>query len=646
MKYNETNRSRGATIHILIVWSHGKKQKNKIFTDIQSCFEVIKVFNIHWDKKRFLENLTVFYAHSQKHLSPDSLQSLMLNKMKHCGTGDFHVVVFKDNSPVYETRETSSGGALVNIRVFEKKQLYRQWTGGGHKVHCSNDAWETNKDLTILLGLNTNDFCQKYGTTCNERSLVEEYISHNCIGVNGYDNIKQFFYVLNNSVKYVVLRNHECLPEQFTVAGHGDIDLLVENKNYIKYLTLAHDVYKIPYRVYHTIRINGEDIPFDFRHVGDNYYDIEWEKNILENREFLPKGFYTPNAQDQFYSLLYHAFIQKPSVADDYIKKLMSYSEKIGIKYSTAKKDEAIKLLDSFLEEMEYEFVRPSDKTVFYNNDSLKISNYANRHGQFVSKNLQDENHPVPFVSVVYEKDDSYYKRGSDFLIDNEIRFLKELKDYDWAPVLLGSGVNKDGKYMETQKIKGDDFNTFFSKTENLTYEHIRSFIKETLSILRTLTEKKIVHRDFIGQNLIIQKKENEYKVYLIDFGWTIYKNEYHACLKPENLGNGHAPQNGISDLYTFSSTLRKRWPKVRYVIDICNQLERNIFQGTDDTQECLQILNKVGYLINKPLKYIDRYILFEQRHQRIHNVRRKITDKYKKWKRMANNWYIKDIHY
>lgn len=630
MKYNNQKEYDDIAIHIIIIWSNASIQKDRIISDIKQDFDIIKLFNVHWEKKLFLDNLKVFYAHSQKKLSSTALISLMENKMKHCGDKDFHVVVFRDNSPIYENRDTSSGVSLVNSRVFDKKQLYRQWTGGGHKIHCSNDAWETNKDLTLLFGLNTEDFCLRYGKKRSENSLMEENVSHNCIGVNGYDDIRQLFYVLNNSVQYVVLRNHECLPEHYTAEGHGDIDLLVENFNYIKHLTSAYDVYRSPYRVYHTIKVGGKQIPFDFRHVGDNYYDIEWEKSILKNRKFQSKGFYTPNDKDQFYSLLYHAFIQKPSVAEDYIRKLNNYSKRIGIEFNTSRVEDAVGLLDSFFEEMQYEYVRPNDKTVFFNKESLKKSNYAYRHGRVVSKYCHDENRKVPFVSVVYEKDNSYYKRGSDFLINNECRFLKEIKDFDCFPVLMKSGVNQDGAYLETQKIEGYNFDAFFSKPENITYEIISSFIKAVLQILRIFVEKKIIHRDFIGQNFIIQKTDNVCKVYLIDFGWAIFKNEYNTSLSPNGLGSVYAPQNGISDFYTFASTLRKRWPKVHYVTDICDQMEQNIFQGTDDTKECLQILFNVEKLVNKSLSYGDMYILFEQQHQRLHQIRYRLLLKFR----------------
>ena len=82
--------------------------------------------------------------------------------MRHCGTGDFLLVVLEDPTPEYGMRETSSGPRRVNVRLFDKKQEYRRWTGGGHRIHTSDTSYETDKDLTLLLGVDEAGFCSRY----------------------------------------------------------------------------------------------------------------------------------------------------------------------------------------------------------------------------------------------------------------------------------------------------------------------------------------------------------------------------------------------------------------------------------------------------------------------------------------------------
>lgn len=614
-------------IHILIIWSNALEKKDEILNDLNKSFSVLRVMKVHWDEELFIKNLTVFYAHSQRHLNETKYMNLLHRKMKHCGNKDFIFVAFEDKSPVMENRKTSSGFALVNANVFDKKEQYRELTGGGHKIHTSNDEWETNKDLTVLFGKNTKNFFNWI-----ENENIDTY-NKNCVGVNGFDSIRQLFYLLNNTIKYCVLRNHECLPDQYHVEGHGDIDLLVENKNYIKYLTLANDVYHLSYRVYHTIRIANKDVPFDFRYVGDWYYDKRWEQKILKNRQLISKGFYVPNDKDQFYTLLYHAYIQKKAVADDYINKLSFYGNKISIDFNSSAPN-AICLLDSFFKRNKYEYVRPTDKTVYFNLNSLNLSNHAYRHGKLVSKNCQDEESTVPFFSFVFKKEKSYYKLGTDFLINNEVRFLKELSHYDCFPHLMDFGLGEDGSYLETKNITGESFTVFFSVKKHMTIEYIRSFISETIKILRILAKNEIIHRDFIGQNLIIQEYNKGCKVSLIDFGWAIKKIEYDDCLRPDCLGSQFAPQEGYSDFYTFALSLKKMWPNIKYIDQISSVLQKNIFYGEDDTSECLHILDDVEKIIKKRINIKDVYRLIEKRHPRLLRLKSEIKKYQKKMKR------------
>ena len=51
--------------------------------------------------------------------------------------------------------------------------------------------------------------------------------------------------MLNNSINYLVLRNHEEFPYNFNLKGHDDIDLLVENLNATVYLTNAKKVFNV-----------------------------------------------------------------------------------------------------------------------------------------------------------------------------------------------------------------------------------------------------------------------------------------------------------------------------------------------------------------------------------------------------------------
>ena len=62
-------------------------------------------------------------------------------------------------------------------------------------------------------------------------------------GTDSWDSLQELFYVMNATVDYVVLRNFECLPEAYTLRGHGDIDLLVHDYDEAVRITCAKRVF-------------------------------------------------------------------------------------------------------------------------------------------------------------------------------------------------------------------------------------------------------------------------------------------------------------------------------------------------------------------------------------------------------------------
>src|SRR5699024_6306118 len=80
---------------------------------------------------------------------------------------------------------------------------------------------------------------------------------------------------------------------------------------------------------YQTV-VQGQKIPLDIRYIGDQYYDPNWENDMLNRMIY--KESYVPILRDDdyFFSLLYHAKIQKREVKSEYVPRLIQLSEKIG----------------------------------------------------------------------------------------------------------------------------------------------------------------------------------------------------------------------------------------------------------------------------------------------------------------------------
>ena len=289
-------------------------------------------------------------------------------KAEHCGYGKFLLIIVEDEKPIYEKRNTTKGEKIVNINLFDSKEKFRELTGGGHKVHATNDEIETNHDITLLLDKNLEDYMKQ--EEINEEKQKMILLKKELFGANGWKNVNDIFYVLNNCINYAILRNYENLPDEIYVNDHNDIDILCDSCQNAAYLLNAEKVFQESYRVHYKVRVGNKYANFDLRFIGDNYYIKELEERILNNRVFNVKGFYTLKEDDYFYTLLYHALIHKNIFKDDYKIRLSNMKPEL-IKKETTEED-MLNILKEWLKQNDYIAIKPEDKSVYYNLENLK----------------------------------------------------------------------------------------------------------------------------------------------------------------------------------------------------------------------------------------------------------------------------------
>ena len=347
-------------IHLVIIWSEADNKKDKILNDLSSKFEILKQYIIGWNTADFSDNLSRFYG---ENLPKNS------DKETHCGIGNFYCIILKDKNPIYDYRNTSKGNRVVNVNLFDSKQRYRSWTGGGHKIHASDNINESKLQIALLLGGKYSNYL-KLGS--NNNGLV--VYNNNIQGNEGWDSFSHLFAVLNECLTYVILRNFDNLNEELDTL-HPDVDLLVDDKDIAINILNAKKTYSGKNRVQYSVKISGKDINFDLRSVSDNYYNEKWQREILLNRRSF-KGFFIPSKQDYFYSLLYHAIIHKRGLTIDYIDKLIELSNDIQLNLS--KKDfldkEPLKILVNHMDITNNVIVVPNDISVYFNYEILKKS--------------------------------------------------------------------------------------------------------------------------------------------------------------------------------------------------------------------------------------------------------------------------------
>ena len=185
-----------------------------------------------------------------------------------------------------------------------------------------------------------------------------------------FASIQDFFRALNQAdVKYLVLRNYESLLEpELYVDGHGDIDMLCEDSQQIVRLVGARPL--TPDKdglcgdgIHYSIIVDGQPVKLDLRHLGDGYYCTKWEQEMLDRRVG-HECFYVMNDEDYFYSLIYHAVLQKRSLGEDYRSRLLNMSRGLGLNVTDGSEREFLRLLQDHMRNNDYRFTYAQDHMV------------------------------------------------------------------------------------------------------------------------------------------------------------------------------------------------------------------------------------------------------------------------------------------
>lgn len=348
--------------HIIIFWHNACKKYDELISLISPKLTIIKVYEYHWDESKALENYAVFYGNKSDKIK---------YKLKECGKGFFRVLIVKDNNPIYQERKTSSGYKNVNINIFDLKQKLRNITGGGHKVHASDNQSEFIHNLAVLFGISKNEV-DDIVPDCGEIHIV----NRNIYGVSGWHSWKELLKILGLCTDYVVLRNFETLKKGNIKSCHEDVDILVKDRKIAETTIAGKRKFRNPNRVMIEVMINGQPNKIDVRYYGDNYYCKEWENNILESR--VKYSFFTiPDLVNYNYSLLYHALVQKEAIANDYLEKFI-------IAFDTKEIEYLRKKLDLFMTKNNYTYVTPLDSSVYTNLSYRKQLNLSTRRVLFV----------------------------------------------------------------------------------------------------------------------------------------------------------------------------------------------------------------------------------------------------------------------
>ena len=306
--------------NIFVIWEKALESKDDIAKLILEKFEIVTIFKISWNESNINSNFKRLYR-----LSSDKEGE---REAKLRGKGTFILYILKQTNPLYLYHTTYSGKVdIMNKDIINLKESIRSKLKD-NLVHSSNNIQEFFRDATLFLGYERLQKVLK-----NEFLNAEYSISTDIAGSNGWVNFEDFFWTLNYSLNYVVLRNFEFLPNEF-FENDKDVDILVDNQEEFLFLTNSSmPKIKKSGRTSCQVQIQKVNVSFDAITIGDNYYDYTWQCNILKNSTQV-SNIQIPRKDDYFFSLLYHAKLQKAILKDNYIfllKKNGCISSKSGI---------------------------------------------------------------------------------------------------------------------------------------------------------------------------------------------------------------------------------------------------------------------------------------------------------------------------
>jgi len=353
-------------IHLFIIWEKARRKTDELFNDIGKNFEIRDVYEIKWSSNNFARNLKKFYGVTL----PDPYR-----KIEQCGTGPFLLVIVIDKKSKHDIRRTSLGKQLVNTNIYDAKRRYRKLLGGSFPIHGSIHEKETNHDITLLLEKNleevSNELPSSWDGQIKKRDLE-------LIGIDGWRDLKQLFFVLNNTVNYVVLRNFEELPGKLLDPKHDDVDILTDDQWQIPYI-LGKNLPDEKNPEYPFVKIDEKFIKFDVKYVGDTYLDEKWARDILKRKTLTKDFVYVPSDEDYFYTLLHHIIVQKTKLTVDYKERLEKLAGKLKIEnfqLDSSKTNNLKSYLDIFMKKNDYRYTYTLGYKIGHN-EFLRLINVA-----------------------------------------------------------------------------------------------------------------------------------------------------------------------------------------------------------------------------------------------------------------------------
>lgn len=387
-----------ADFALFAVWEAGRPYIDNLRNRLKEKFDIIAESKIIWSENHFHFNAQRIYEAPVFETTGQPLLSPHKDKI---GGNSFIIFIVRDDHPKYTYCQSVSGKIeLSNINAvnvkYEIRNLIESETQIKYGVHSTNNIYEFFFQAPLILG------AKRFKHILSGEKLRETEIKKDLEGAGGWNNYNELFEILNLTSNYLVQRGFETLPKN---NPELDIDFLTDN-----YQRLASAIGGIqkknqPYKA--SIKVGEEKISLDIRFTGDKYYDTAWSKNMLE-RKIIRNSVFVPREDDYFFSLLFHAKVQKPTVKGKYRPILQDLAAHLEFDWFTFEmlEDNVLsgRILKGYYEASGYYYENPIDKGV-YKNKELTSLLPTPRHEYLIPKTLKQRVYPfVPQFLIQLKK--------------------------------------------------------------------------------------------------------------------------------------------------------------------------------------------------------------------------------------------------
>ncbi len=304
--------------HLFILWENARNKEKEILEEIKTQFKILKEYEIEWKRENYKKNLSVLYGH-------DIFDENFLEKDR--GFGSFLCVIVEDENPIYGEISTLRGTEQVNLNCYNlKNDLRNKYCNAGYSIHSSLSEKEMRHDFAVLFGMSLSDFMYNLPSIGSQR----EYLTNDTVSVEGWKNLEQVFYILNETIDYVVLRNFEDLPNNYKIDEHKDIDILVDNvQAFCHLMQPLSNLKENAFPLTCFVKVGNDVVPFHKKFPLDGYYDYKFSKRLIKEKVLNSKNIYVPSDEMYFYSLLFHVYYHKNYVSNTYKEKFKDLTQKL-----------------------------------------------------------------------------------------------------------------------------------------------------------------------------------------------------------------------------------------------------------------------------------------------------------------------------